>query len=543
LFQPEQSDSRTMNTLEGNSDAEALARSRLLVAELERVAVEREREAEEDIRLHLDRYKSLVAAIAQVIWTCDAEGEMAGDQPSWAAFTGQTFAQYVGRGWLDALHHDDRASHAEAWARAVSGGIPYALEHRLRRRDGQYRYFSVRAVPVFAEDGSVREWAGIHTDITERRRTEQTLRDGERQFRELADSMPQIVWAAGPDGHFDYYNRRWYQFTGRPEGIAGDESWTDLVHPNDQERCLERWHSATRSGDPYEIEYRLRERTGSYHWFLRRALPVRDPEGRVTRWYGTCTNIDTVKETEEGLRRANVEADAANRELEAFSYSVAHDLRTPLRSIEGFSQAILEDNGDQLDAQGKSHLARVCAAAQRMAHLIDDLLSLSRVTRAELRREGVDLTSMAHGIGQRLHESDSARNVEFVVQEGLTAEGDANLLAVVVENLLGNAWKFTSKRPNARIEFGVASKDGRPAYFVRDDGAGFEMEHAARLFGAFQRLHADSDFPGSGIGLATVHRIVRKHGGQIWAESEVGRGATFFFTLGPPTAAPRAPNP
>jgi PAS domain S-box-containing protein len=532
-----------MNTLEGNSDVDALARSRLLVAELERDAVQREREAQADIRLHLERYKSLVAAIAQVIWTCDAGGEMAGEQSSWAAFTGQAFARYRGRGWLEALHPDDRASNAEAWARAVSEGTPYAMEHRLRRHDGVYRYFSVRAVPVFADDGKTCEWAGIHTDITDRKLTEQTLRDGERQFRELADSMPQIVWAAAPDGHFDYYNRRWYQFTGRPEGIAGDESWTDVVHPDDQERCLERWHSATRSGDPYEIEYRLRERTGRYHWFLRRALPVRDPEGRITRWYGTCTNIDAVKETEEGLRRANAEADAANRELEAFSYSVAHDLRTPLRSIDGFSQAIFEDNGDQLDAQGKSYLVRVRAAAQRMAQLIDDLLSLSRVSRVELRREGVNLTAMARGIGRRLHESDSMRNVELVVQEGLMAEGDASLLAVVVENLLGNAWKFTNKRSDARIELGVTSKHAQRPYFVRDNGAGFDMGHAGKLFGAFQRMHANTDFPGSGIGLATVHRIVRKHGGQIWAESEVGQGATFFFTLGPPTAAPRAPNP
>ena len=438
LFLSERSTDQKMSNLGGTSVADALKQSRVLIVELEREAIQRETEAREYVRLHLERYKSLVAAIAQVIWTCDAGGEMAGEQPSWAAFTGQTLAQYEGLGWLDALHRDDRACNAEAWARAVSGGTPYAMEHRLRRHDGVYRYFSVRAVPVFADDGSTREWAGIHTDITDRKLTEQTLRDGERQFRELADSMPQIVWAAGPDGHFDYYNRRWYQFTGRPEGIAGDESWADVVHPDDQERCLERWHSATRSGDPYEIEYRLRERTGTYHWFLRRALPARDAEGRITRWYGTCTNIDAAKEREEGLRRANVEADTANHELEAFSYSVAHDLRTPLRSIDGFSQAILDDNGDQLDAQRKSHLPRVRAAAQRMAQLIDDLLSLSRVSRVELRRGGVNLTGMARGVGRRLRESDSMRNVELVVQEGLMAEGDASLLAVVVENLLGN---------------------------------------------------------------------------------------------------------
>jgi PAS domain S-box-containing protein len=521
-----------MSSLQEQRFADALASSTARVGEFEQEAIERRGEAEEGLRVHLDRYRSLVLAIAQVIWTHDSNGEMVGELLSWASHTGQTFSQYRGRGWLDAVHPDDRASTIEVLTRALSQRVPYELEHRLRRRDGEYRYFSVRAVPVLADDGSLREWAGIHTDITERKRNEEGLRNGERQFRELADSMPQIVWAARPDGHFDYYNRRWYDFTGRPEGIVGDESWTDVVHPDDQKECLERWHLATESGSAYEIEYRLRERTGTYHWFLRRALPVRDPAGRITRWYGTCTNIDTVKHTEEVLRRANVETDAANRELEAFSYSVAHDLRTPLRSIDGFSLALLEDNADQLDDEGKSHLARVRAAAQRMAHLIDDLLALSRVSRVELRRERVNLTPVARAIAERLRETDVGRDVEVVVQEGLFAEGDANLLATVMENLLGNAWKFTSHRPKGHIEVGVTSKNGQPAYFVRDDGAGFDMAHASRLFGAFQRLHGVSEFPGTGIGLATVQRIVRRHAGRIWAEGEVARGATFFFTLG-----------
>jgi len=521
-----------MDSIAAQNVVEALATSRARIVQLEQEAIEREGDAEEGLRTQLERYRSLLLAIAQVIWTRDSRGEMAGEELSWATYTGQTFAQYQGGGWLDAVHPDDRAYTAEAWANAVSAGRPCDLEHRLRRHDGEYRYFSLRAVPVFSDDGPVREWAGIHTDITERKRTEQTLRDGEREFRELADSMPQIVWAADPDGSFDYYNKRWYEFTGRSEGVRGDESWTDVIHPDDQKECLERWHSATRSGDAYEIEYRLREKTGTYHWFLRRALPVRDASGRITRWFGTCTNIDAAKRTEEGLRRANAEADASNRELEAFSYSVAHDLRSPLRSIDGFSQALLEDNAEQLDARGKNYLARVRAAAQRMAHLIDDLLALSRVTRGELHRGTVSLTHIARGIAERLRETDPERDVEVVVAGGLTAEGDAHLLTAVLENLLGNAWKFTSRRTQARIEVGLASKDGQPAYFVRDNGAGFDMAHAGKLFGAFQRLHATAEFPGSGIGLATVHRIVRRHGGEIWAESDIGHGATFFFTLG-----------
>jgi PAS domain S-box-containing protein len=514
------------------SYGEALASSRARVVQLEREAIEHRGDAEEGLRVHLDRYKTLILAIAQLIWTLDSAGEMVGEQPSWAAYTGQAFARYQGRGWLDAVHPDDRLASIEVWEYAVSLRVPYELEHRLRHRDGDYRYFSVRAVPVLFDDGTIREWAGIHTDITERKRTEQSLRDGARHFRELADSMPQIVWGADPDGLFDYYNRRWYEFTGRPEGISGDASWTDVVHPDDQKECLARWRAATQSGDAYEIEYRLRERGGSYHWFLRRALPVRDHDGKITRWFGTCTNIDGVKHTEDVLRRANVEADAANRELEAFSYSVAHDLRTPLRSIDGFSLAVLEDNADQLDTAGKTNLARVRAAAQRMAHLIDDLLSLSRVSLADLHKERVNLTTLARAVEERLRAADPERDVEFAVEDGLWVVGDSALLGAVLENLLGNAWKFTSARKRAHIEVGLASKNGRPTFFVRDDGAGFDMAYANKLFRAFQRLHTTTEFPGTGIGLATVRRIVRKHGGQVWAEGELAHGATFFFTLG-----------
>ncbi len=519
-------------TLEGQRFIAALAESTARVVQLEKEAIDQAGSAEEILSVHLERYRSLILAIAQVVWTLDPDGAMIERQPSWAAYTGQSFEDYRRWGWLEAVHPDDRARHAEVWARAVSAGAPYELEQRLRHRDGSYRDFSVRAVPVLAEDGSIREWAGIHTDITERKRTEQTWRDGERRFRELADSMPQIVWTAPPDGHFDYYNRRWYEFTGRPEGMSGDESWRDVVHPDDQEECLARWHGAIRSGDAYEIEYRLRHRSGSYHWFLRRALPVRDPAGRITRWFGTCTNIDGVKHKEEVLRRAKEETEAANRDLEAFSYSVAHDLRAPLRSIDGFSQAILDDNADQLDAQGISYLTRVRAAAQRMAQLIDALLSLASVSRAELRKERVDITHLARGIMDRLRETDPARGATVIVADGLTAEGDPKLLAAIMENLLGNAWKFTGQTPEAHIEVGATTKDGQAGFFVRDNGAGFDMAYADKLFGAFQRLHTNTEFPGTGIGLATVQRIVSRHGGRIWAQSELARGATFFFTLG-----------
>jgi light-regulated signal transduction histidine kinase (bacteriophytochrome) len=233
----------------------------------------------------------------------------------------------------------------------------------------------------------------------------------------------------------------------------------------------------------------------------------------------------------ESLQQAKAATEAANRELESFSYSVAHDLRAPLRSIDGFSQALLEDCADRLDDDARKHLRYVREAAQEMAALIDGLLSLSRVTRSELHRQTVNLTRLAAAALDQLRNAAPDRRVETVVAPALIAEGDPRLVRSLLDNLLGNAWKFTRKKTIGKIEVGATMRDGHQAFFVRDNGAGFDMAYAAKLFGAFQRLHAAHEFEGTGIGLATVQRIVNRHGGRVWADAEVGRGATFYFTL------------
>jgi signal transduction histidine kinase len=236
-------------------------------------------------------------------------------------------------------------------------------------------------------------------------------------------------------------------------------------------------------------------------------------------------------ELEQRVQERTTELDNTNKELEAFSYSVSHDLRAPLRAIDGFSQALLEDYSEKLDSSGQDHLQRVRLAAQRMSSLIDDLLNLSRVTRSEMRREKLDLSAVVRSIAEELQRGTPSRKVTFVIADGLKVEGDSRLLRVAIENLLGNAWKYTSSHDSARIEFGLHQPNGQPAYFIRDDGAGFDPLYSNRLFGAFQRLHSMAEFPGTGIGLATVQRIIRRHGGDIWAEGAVEKGATFYFTL------------
>jgi light-regulated signal transduction histidine kinase (bacteriophytochrome) len=237
-----------------------------------------------------------------------------------------------------------------------------------------------------------------------------------------------------------------------------------------------------------------------------------------------------------GLQQAIIELKAVNKELETFSYSVSHDLRAPLRSIDGFSQALIEDCQEQLDESGHDHLRRIRTATQKMGQLIDDLLTLSRVIRSDMHREAVDLSRLASHTCTVLQQSHPERQVEFVIQPGLITQGDTRLLQVVLENLLNNAWKFTAKRPQAKIEFALLSSEkieniSTYTYFVRDDGVGFDMAYIDKLFSPFQRLHSMTEFPGNGIGLATVQRIVHRHGGQLWAEGTLGQGATFYFTL------------
>jgi PAS domain S-box-containing protein len=376
-------------------------------------------------------------------------------------------------------------------------------------------------------------FARLRRENDRRVTSEQALRASERFLDSIVENIPAMIFVKdASELRFQRLNRTGEALLGVARGDLLGKNDYDLF-PRDQADFFQKKDRLTlEEGATVDImEEPIATKNGA-RWLHTKKVPIRGDDGRPRFLLGISEDVTEQKRTAEALRGAIAAAQNANGELEAFSYSVAHDLRAPLRAIDGFSQAILEDCADRLDEAGRTHLARVRASAARMGELIDGLLGLSRLARAEVRFEAVDLSALAAQVVEDLRHQSPDRDVAIEIAPALAARGDPRILRVVVDNLLRNAFKFTAKQPRATIAFGAMPRTaGNPVFFVKDDGVGFDPRYKDKLFGAFQRLHDAREFPGTGIGLATVERAVKRHGGRIWAESELGRGATFFFTL------------
>ncbi len=352
------------------------------------------------------------------------------------------------------------------------------------------------------------------------------LQASEEKFRALAENNPLQIARYGRDGRYLYVNHLGDAERLQAANVIGKTLREVFGAHTSIDFAEEKIRQVFDSGEPLKTEYELRGFVGL--WSL---APEFDPHGNVVSVISSMLDITDRKEMEETLRVRSAELQAANRELEAFSYSVSHDLRAPLRAIDGFTRILMDDFAEQIPAEGMTFLKRTRQAAQNMGQLIDDLLRLSRITRAELTCQPINLHELADEICQELRKSNPDRDINIQIAKNLKAQGDERLVRVALENLINNAWKFTTQNPNPHIEIGKKIQDGRKLFYVRDNGVGFNMNYSEKLFGAFQRLHTVDEFPGTGIGLAIVKRIVHKHGGKIWAESEPGQGATFYFTL------------
>jgi PAS domain S-box-containing protein len=340
-----------------------------------------------------------------------------------------------------------------------------------------------------------------------------------------------LLCIATEQGSFRRLNLAWQELLGYSVRELTSSPFIEFVHPDDRERTMAEFAKVLSGGVVVGFENRYRCKSGGHRWL--QWSSIFDPEERLI--FAMARDVTESKKTQDDVQRAREAAEVANRELEAFSYSVSHDLRSPLRAIDGFGQALVEDCADRLDEVGMGYIRRVRAATARMSRLIDDLLDLSRISRGQLARARVDVSSLARDIVLRLHEKEPERYVAVRIDPELHAWADPRLLEIALENLLANAFKFTRKSQGARVELGADTVDGQTVFRVRDNGAGFDMAYADKLFGAFQRLHSAGEFEGTGIGLAIVARIVHRHGGRVWAEAKPNRGAAFFFTL---SAAP-----
>lgn len=410
-------------------------------------------------------------------------------------------------------------------------GRRVSYERESPFKDGRRRYLQATYVPDRGENGVVRGLVALVSDITERKDMEQRIADALRLNQKVIAASSLGIAVYQSTGECILANEakvRILGATGMDEvpksNFRNNPKWneTDLL-----EAALE----ALDSGTEQRRLVQTLTNHGKEAWLDYRLIPFTSGGERHLL---VVVDDDTERRSmETSLQEANAKLEVSNRELEAFSYSVSHDLRAPLRSIDGFSQALLEDCADQLDDQCRDYLHRSRAASQRMAALIDDLLELSHLTRAKMLWAEVNLSALACLIATDLQHTQPERQVDWVIQPDVVVRGDPRLLRVLIQNLLHNAWRFSRYRPRARIEFGVIRQKGKTVYFVRDDGAGFNMAYADKLFKPFQRLHSRSDFPGSGIGLATVQRVIDRHGGRIWAEGEEGKGATFYFVLSP----------
>jgi PAS domain S-box-containing protein len=498
------------------------------------VDITERKNAAEELRRNETRFRSVLENSRDVIYRLNLQtGRYEYISPSVETVTGfspDELTAMDGVTSLAMIHPDDVPACRSALARLDETGEG-EVEYRQRTKNGDFRWLSNHMSLARDAGGRPLYRNGNIRDINERKRAEETLAAAHKQLQSVIDNTTSIVYAFDPEERFVLANTALAELlNSTPEQMIGKRRH-EFMPKRDAD-----WHEANdrqvfEAGRALEFEESSQLKGHSIKW-LTTKFPLRDAQGRIYAVAGISADITERKQMEIELTRRADELAAANRELESFSYSVSHDLRGPIHSIQGFSEILLEDYGERLDEDGIDYLNRIKGGADKRNALIDDMMSLFKISRQELFRRDLDLSAIVEGIVEDLRGSNPDRKIEIKIQKQVHTNGDSPLLTIALSNLLRNAWKFTSKVENPLIEFGELQEEGRHLLYVRDNGAGFDMKLCNKLFKAFQRLHSESEFPGTGIGLAIVERVIRRHGGKIWAESEPGKGATFYLLLG-----------
>ncbi len=480
-----------------------------------------------------ERYRSLFENANDGIFIIDPDSNRILDlNPSAVEQIGHSRDDLVGS-LYKSFHQPGETERIDRLIRGVGPGQKVTDEHIHSGNDSVSRFVEMSGVAVNLNGRMV--FQSICRDITERKQAELALRESEERLKSTQKMAHLGSWEFDViHGNLIWSDEVYRIFGFQPrEFEATYEAFLAAVHPDDRREVDAAYSGSLKeNSDGYEIEHRIvRESTGEIRIVHEKCYHVRDESGRAVKSIGMVHDITGQKQTEETITRQLEELTATNKELESFSYSIAHDLRAPLRTMTGFSNIIVEDFSAEMHSDMRDYFDRIVKSADKMDELITDMLSLASISRQEMNPQEIDLSAMADSIIDELHRACPERKVEISIAEGIKGYGDKRLMHIVLSNLFGNAWKYSSKKSDARIEFGMRKEDRERVYYVRDNGAGFDMTYAEMLFAPFKRLHSDTQFPGTGIGLATVHRVLERHKGRIWAESEEGKGATFYFTL------------
>ncbi|MDB5874352.1 MAG: multi-sensor signal transduction histidine kinase [Ramlibacter sp.] len=494
------------------------------------------------------RFRQLAQAMPQIVFITNSTGQVQFINDRWTEATGHPPERALGRGWAELIHPGDRDESLQTMTEMIRGGRELQREHRLLYRDGVYRWQLLRAVPARDDAGNIVSWHGTSTDIDELKRA-QALLKGQADMLGTASRLAKVgAWVVEVAEQRIVWSDEACAILDMPPGSSPTlQEVFDLFSPGSRDKTVEAVERCVKEGIPFDVEVEMTTVTGRPVWVRSIGRAVRDPEGNVVRIEGAQQDITQrvklmaeVRELNFGLEeriarrtselRANEAAlRLANEQLGSFSYSVSHDLQSPLQRVASFAQLLEEELGPAPPGRAQHYLARIRANTTYMTQLIDGLLALAHVSEITMVRGVVNLSDMATEILERMQAEEPERAVTWRVEPGLAITGDARLIRSVMENLLGNAWKFTSRREHAQISFGGSAERGE--YFVADNGAGFDMAYADKLFGTFQRLHREDEFEGTGIGLATVARAIARQGGRTWATAELDKGAVFHFSL------------
>jgi PAS domain S-box-containing protein len=500
---------------------------------------------EAEVRESEKLYRAIGESINFGVWVCDSEGRNIYASDSFLKMVGITQEQCSNFGWGSLLHPDDSERTISKWIECVRTGGDWNMEHRFHGIDGKWHYVLARGVPVRDTEGRITKWAGINLDISDLKLAENALRESEEKFKYIFTHSVIGKSITLPSGEINV-NKAFCDLLGYSMEELEQAKWKDISHPDDYELTQKMINSLiSAEKDSTRFIKRYLHKNGAVVWADVGTTIRRDDDGNPLYFMTTINDITDKKKAEEALLELNEKLEArviqrteqletANKELEAFSYSVSHDLRAPLRAVHSFTNILLEEYENQMDDEGKRLCGIISSSAIQMGGLIDDLLSFSRIGRSTLNPAVLEMKSVAKsGFNDATTTTnDSQKNkTKLIIGRLHKVRGDPGLIKLVWNNLLSNAIKYSSKTKNPEITIGSIQENGSIVYFVKDNGVGFDMQYKHKLFGVFQRLHSESEFEGNGVGLAIVKRIIQKHDGKVWAESEVGKGATFYFSL------------